>query len=82
MKSVVRNVLQIWVIVLAASFVVLATNAYAQGTSIIGQAKSEGLIGEKADGYIGHRVSDVSDDVRREVSRVNLQRRAKYTEFA
>jgi len=80
MKSVLRNALKIWIIVCVGSFLLPAAHSFAQNM-IIEQGKTDGLIGEAVDGYIGFRM-DVPDGLRREVSKINLERKAAYTELA
>ncbi|KAA9132648.1 DUF1318 domain-containing protein [Marinihelvus fidelis] len=48
----------------------------------LGQAKSEGLVGEKPDGYLGLVDSGASSDVRALVQDVNAKRRANYQRIA
>ncbi len=81
MKSVLRNALKIWIIVCVGSFLLPATHSFAQN-QIIEQGKTDGLIGEMIDGYIGYRISDVPDALRSEVSKVNLERKAAYSDLA
>ena len=46
------------------------------------EAKEQGLVGERRDGYVGFVVSEVPADVRALVQDVNNQRRARYQEIA
>lgn len=46
------------------------------------EAKEQGLVGERRDGYVGFVVDDVSPDVRSLVQNVNDQRRNRYQEIA
>lgn len=46
------------------------------------EAKAQGLVGEKVDGFLGIVVADPPGDVRQLVERVNAERRQKYTEVA
>jgi hypothetical protein len=48
----------------------------------LNEAKAEGLVGEKIDGFVGTVVADPSAEVRELVERVNRQRRQKYDEVA
>jgi uncharacterized protein len=48
----------------------------------LGGAKRDGLIGEKADGFVGIVVAKPSADVRALVDSVNAKRRASYEEIA
>jgi len=45
-------------------------------------AKSQGLVGEKADGYLGIVAANPSAEVKALAGSVNAQRRAKYEEIA
>ncbi len=46
------------------------------------QAKNDGLIGERADGYLGLVDSNAGDDVRALVADVNGKRKAQYERIA
>ena len=46
------------------------------------QAKNDGLIGERADGYLGLVDSSAGDDVRALVAGVNRKRKAEYERIA
>ncbi|MEP1171944.1 MAG: YdbL family protein [Alphaproteobacteria bacterium] len=66
-------------IVLAAVLVVaLAVNAFAMD---LGTAKSQGLVGERPDGYLGAVVAGRAD-VQALVNDINAQRRTKYQGIA
>ena len=60
---------------------VAGSSAMAQRDPAYQQARSEGLIGEKTDGYLGF-VSTPSPAVRALVEDLNIKRKAKYTEEA
>lgn len=60
---------------------VAGSGAMAQRDPAYQQARSEGLIGEKTDGYLGF-VSAPSPAVRALVEDLNIKRKAKYTEEA
>lgn len=65
----------------AAAFLVLG--AAAAASAIVEQAKSECIVGEQADGYLG--VVDpgkASAELRREVDSINMQRKAAYARLA
>lgn len=47
----------------------------------VATAISQGVVGEKADGYLGIR-GNASAEVRKEVDSINIKRRAVYTERA
>lgn len=51
------------------------------GDPVIDAAKSQGLIGEKIDGYLGI-VGDVDAAVQRKVDEINAKRRAVYSDLA
>ena len=57
----------------------LAGSAWAAELAV---AKRDGLVGERADGYLGVVVESVPDDVARLVSTVNDKRRAEYERIA
>ena len=60
----------------------LAAPAYAID-GVLGEAQEQGVIGERADGYLGFVVDDgVSDDLKRRVAEVNALRREVYTRKA
>lgn len=46
------------------------------------QAKSEGLVGEQLNGYLGVVSAESSSDVRELVSKVNAKRKGKYESIA
>ena len=46
------------------------------------EAKADGLIGEKTDGYVGFVVGNIPSDVRALVNDVNRQRKARYQQVA
>ncbi len=46
------------------------------------QAKDDGLIGERADGYLGLVDSSAADDVRALVAEINGKRKAQYERIA
>ncbi len=58
--------------------VLMASPAYALNLS---QGKSQGLVGERLDGYIG-AVSSASPEVQQLVSEVNRARKAEYLKIA
>ena len=65
----------IWVLMLALiSFPVLAQS--------LDQAKSQGLIGEQLNGYVGIVTSSPSSELRSMVNEINQQRRALYQRSA
>ena len=50
--------------------------------SIVDAAKSQGMVGEQLDGYIGFVSTDVSEDVRAAVNEINIKRKSLYTRIA
>lgn len=46
------------------------------------EAKLDGLVGERNDGYVGYVVTPASDEVKAVVKNVNNKRRAKFTSSA
>ena len=81
MKSILRNALKIWIIVGVGSLLQPAAHSFAENM-IIEQGKTDGVIGETVNGYIGFRSLDVPEELQREVSKINLERKAAYREFA
>ena len=63
---------------LAACFLLASFPASAQG---LGEAKSQGLLGERPDGYLG-AVKSVPGPVRDLMDSVNSQRRSNYDDIA
>ena len=59
----------------------LAGTAYAQRDPAYAQARANGQVGEKMDGYLGVVGAD-SGDVRRLVNDINIKRRAVYVKRA
>ena len=66
---------------LLASFL-LAMGAVAAYGIDLGTAKDQGLVGERADGYLGLVDESAADPVRALVSDVNGKRRAQYRRIA
>ena len=66
-----------WALALAALITALASYA-----ASLSDAKADGWIGEKPDGYIGLVRNDAPPDVRALVSDVNAKRRAEYQRVA
>lgn len=63
-----------------AGFSSIASKANAQ-PSALETAKTEGVVGEQVDGYLGIR-GPVDASLRRKVSEINAKRRAVYEELA
>lgn len=57
----------------------LAPPALAQS---LDEAKAQGLVGERIDGYVGVVPADPPEDIRQLVERINAERREKYAEVA
>lgn len=68
-------------VALAGALVLAAPVATAQSDPVVEQARSQGLVGEQTDGFLGFP-GQVSDDVRARVNEINIRRRAVYTERA
>lgn len=69
----------------AISAALASTPAIAQAAadSVVNAARSGGLIGEQADGYLGFVPgAQISADLRGRVDQINIQRRALYTRRA
>jgi hypothetical protein len=66
------------VLALAAA---IALPAHASGVKLV-RAKGQGLIGERADGYVGIVVTQADAPVQALVNGVNARRRAAYEEIA
>lgn len=61
--------------------IMLMSSNFAYGLDLQ-EAKSQGLIGERTDGYIGYVVPGVTDEVKSLVKSVNNKRRDKFQETA
>jgi len=66
---------------LAVAMVVSAPMASA-GDPVIDAAKAAGIVGERADGYLGLVTGDAEPNVRRRVNEINGKRRALYERLA
>lgn len=64
-----------------ASVAVSRANAQAGSDPVVETARSQGLVGEQADGYLGFSKSP-SADVKSRVDAINIKRRAFYTDLA
>ncbi len=62
--------------------VVLAAPAASAGDPVIDAAKAAGIVGERADGYLGLVTGDAEPQVRRKVNEINAKRRALYERLA
>ena len=66
----------------ALASLALPVSAPAQDPAEILAARRAGLIGERFDGYVGLVTSNVSQDLRRQVSALNIRRRTLYSNLA
>lgn len=70
------------VVAVAALVAALSGAAFAM-SAMVENAKSQCIVGEQADGYLGViDAAKASEDVKREVSAVNQQRKAYYSQVA
>lgn len=67
-------------LIIALAFATLVGTAHA-GDAVIDQAKAEGIIGERIDGYIGV-VSNADASLQRKVDEINTRRREVYSDLA
>jgi hypothetical protein len=68
---------------LGAAVAALASVGAAAASAAIEAAKSQCIVGEQADGYLGVvDAGKASEALKREVASVNLQRKAAYARFA
>ena len=67
---------------LALASLVIPAAAPAQDPKAIVAARHAGQIGERYDGYLGFVTTYPSDALRRDVSAVNIRRRALYSDLA
>ncbi len=64
------------------AFATFSTAAHA-ASAIIEQAKSQCIVGEQSDGYLGIvNEASASEDLRREVRSINQQRKAAFADLA
>ena len=68
-------------LVLAAILAVSTFPAVAQ-TAAVDAAKSQCLVGEMADGYLGFPKNGASEAVRKQVRSINIKRRAEYSSLS
>lgn len=64
------------------ALMILALVSTAVFAADLNQAKRDGLVGERADGYLGLVVTSVSGDVKALVADINKKRRAEYQRIA
>ena len=74
MLSRLRQVVQALMVI-----ALVAAGAYAAD---LGQAKAQGLVGERADGYLQVMNAGAPGDVKQMVDSINAQRRAAYADIA
>ena len=67
---------------LIAMLLALALTATAALAGPLDKPKQDGLIGERADGYVGYVVESVPADIKKLVDRTNEERRAEYEKVA
>ena len=65
-----------------AAVVILLLGMHSALAITLEEAKSDGLVGEQRDGYLGLIETDVSDEVRALVNDINQQRRERYQQIA
>jgi uncharacterized protein YdbL (DUF1318 family) len=79
MKNLLRNIAAAGVLAGMAAAPISASAA----SAMIEQAKSQCIVGEQADGYIGFVPgADIPDDLRREVRDTNQARKAFYADLS
>lgn len=81
MSEKMKNRIEMAAAALLIGAAVAGSGAVAQRDPAYQQARSEGLIGEKTDGYLGF-VTPPSPAIRALVEDLNIKRKAKYTEEA
>lgn len=74
------NKLLLSLAVLASLMAPVASQA--QDSATIIQARRAGLIGERYDGYLGIVAANVTGELRRQVSAINIRRRSLYSGLA
>jgi len=72
MKTIISNLL-------VATLLMFSIAAFAAD---LDQAKSDGLVGERADGYLGFVVQNAPADVVKLVNDINAKRKAEYQRIA
>lgn len=73
--------LRFGVLLAALAVAVPSSAAVIQETPLVAQARTAGLIGERFDGYLGF-VTPPSEALRRQVTTINIRRRALYSNLA
>lgn len=69
--------------VLIAAFMLAVAPASAQSApQIVEQAKDDGVVGERVDGYLGIVPDEVDAAIKAAVDEINIKRRAAYTRLA
>jgi uncharacterized protein YdbL (DUF1318 family) len=70
-------------VALSGALMLAATPVSAQGEPVLAEEKSQRLVGEQADGFLGFPPGvNVTADLRARVDQVNIRRRAVYTQRA
>lgn len=64
-----------------AAMLLVPGPAEAQAGAAIADARAQGLVGERYDGYLGI-AADVGDPLRQKVQAINIRRRALYSDLA
>jgi len=64
-----------------AAMLMVTAPAAAQASAAIAEARAQGLVGERFDGYLGV-VGAASDQLRHQVQAINIRRRALYSDLA
>ena len=73
--------MNMWIRVLTTFTVLMAVTAGAFAVDL-DQAKADGLVGERADGYLGLVVTNASSEVKALVEEINAKRKAQYARIA
>jgi uncharacterized protein YdbL (DUF1318 family) len=60
----------------------LSVSANGQDPATINAARRAGMIGERFDGYVGFVISNPTNELRRQVSAINIRRRSLYSQLA
>ncbi|MEO9969952.1 MAG: YdbL family protein [Hyphomonadaceae bacterium] len=80
------NILSSFRAILVGFFLALALSVSAPvasaGDPVIDAAKAAGIVGERADGYLGLVTGDAEANVRRKVTEINAKRRVVYERLA
>jgi len=66
----------------AALFLIAAPASAQSAPDIVEDAKAAGVVGERADGYLGYVQDTVDERILDAVEEINIKRRAAYTRLA